>query len=317
LIPPAAHIEDGEIVTQPGIYAMSIGWYHDNCCDGPSISSSGLRTMWSRSPAHYWLTSPINPNRQPQPDNEAFNFGRAAHFLLLQGRKGFDEEFVCRPERWADWRTDASKAWRSEQIAAGKTVITMPDLENIVGMARSLGAHPVIRAGALDGLVERSLIWKDPETGVWLRSRPDAIPTDDGIFSDLKTTTSVDDDSLMRSIGDFGYHAQAALVGAASRNVLGMEMQSFSLVFCEKTVPWCARVVTLRPEDLERGANQNRAMIHKFAECLERGVWLGPGDENDAEFMGLQPYLSARIDSRLAVLIPELEANKYLKEQRA
>lgn len=314
-IPKTVRIEDGEVVTRPGIYDMSLGWYHDACADGPSISSSGLRTMWSQSPAHYWLTSPLNPVRIKREAKAEFDLGSAAHHLLLLGRKGFDKTFSVRPERWNDWRTDASKAWRTQEEKAGKIVITITDLENIAGMARSLSAHPVVRAGALDGLVERSLIYQDPETGAWVKVRPDAIPTDDGVFADLKTTTGVDNDTLQRSIGDYGYFAQAALVGSASRAVLNMEMESFSLIFVEKTPPWCVRVITLKDDDLLRGDGINRAMLHRFMTCVGSGVWPGPGDSSDAELMGLQPYLQNRIDARLAIELPEIEAAIY--EQRA
>ena len=304
-------IKDGEKVRATGMFAMSLDWYHADCCEGPSISSTGLRTMWSRSPAHYWATSPLNPKRIDPEDKPVFNIGRACHHLLLLGRKGFDQEFVVRPEKWSDWRTDAAKDWRAEQIAAGKTIITLGDLENIAGMARSLGAHPMVKAGVLDGLTERSLIYKDPEFGVWGKARPDCIPTDSGDYSDLKSCASVDDDSIQRSITDFNYAAQGALVGTASLMVLGIPMNSFNLVFCEKTAPWCARVVTLKSEDLARGAAQNRAMLYRFAQCVDSGVWPGPGDQTDAEYLGIQPYAQARIDARLAILIPEIEAAKH------
>jgi hypothetical protein len=304
-------VEDGEVITKPGMFAMSLDWYHQSCCDGPSVSSTGLRTMWADSPAHYWATSALNPRRLPQKDNPAFNIGRAAHHLLIQGRKGFDEEFVTRPDRWPDWRTKESQQWRAEQIAAGKTVITLDDLENIAGMAHSLGAHPLVKAGILDGLIERSLIFKDPESGVWLKARPDAVPTDSGDYSDLKTCQSVGDDSLQRSVTDWNYHAQGAVVGLASLMTLGIPMRSFNLVFVEKTAPWCVRILSIPQEDLDRGAAQNRAMLHKFAECSRTGVWPGPGDQSDAEYIGVQPYGRARIDARLAIEIPAIEAALY------
>jgi hypothetical protein len=314
-IPETRKIEDGEIVTAPGIYAMSLGWYHQDCADGPSISSSGLNTMWSQSPAHYWVTSALNPKRIERPRKPEFDFGSAAHHLLLLGRKGFDKQYALRPDKWSSWRTDAAQAWKVTKEKEGFTVITVEDLENIAGMAAALAAHPVIKEGALDGLVERSLIWTDPETGVWVKSRPDAIPTDDGVFSDLKTTTSVSDDNLQRSIGNFGYHAQAALIGQASKHVMNVDMESFSLIFVEKAPPWCVRVITLRDDDLERGAGQNRAMVHRFKECIATGVWPGPGDDSDAELMGMQPYLQNRIDARLGVVLPEIEQALYDDEQ--
>ena len=89
-------IKDEREVREFGMFAMSLEWYHADCCDGPSISSTGLRTIWTRSPAHYWATSALNPKRVDPEDKPDFSIGRAGHHLLLLGRKGFDEEFVVR-----------------------------------------------------------------------------------------------------------------------------------------------------------------------------------------------------------------------------
>jgi hypothetical protein len=291
----------GKPISAPGVYDLTMETYHGQPCEGPSISSSGLRTLWAASPAHFYLNSSLNPHREPD-DKERphFSLGRAAHHLLLQGRKGFDAEYVVRPDKWKDWRTADAREWKAEQIAAGMTIITDAELENIAGMARSLGSHPLVKAGILDGAVERSLIWRDPETGVWCKSRPDAIPNASGDFADLKTCVSVSTDSLRRSLGDFGYHQQGALVGEASRHVLGREMATFTLVWVEKAAPWCVRVTTLTTEDLLRGQRQNEAALRVFARCVDTGDWPGPGgDQPDGEYLSISEWTAKSIDARL------------------
>lgn len=54
-------IEAGEIITEPGIYDMPIRWYHDNCCDGLSVSSSGLRTIMLRYEKRWPANSRASP----------------------------------------------------------------------------------------------------------------------------------------------------------------------------------------------------------------------------------------------------------------
>lgn len=288
-------------IDRPGVWSLPIDAYHSDICDAPSVSSSGLRTIWNESPAHYFYTSPYNPDPPEKDDRPHFALGRAAHHLLFLGRKGFDEEFVTRPEQWTDWRSKDARLWREAAIADGKTVITDGELETITGMAKALGAHPMVKAGILDGYVERSLIWKEPGAdNVWLKSRPDCIPNDSGDMSDLKTCVSVRTDELRRHIASFGYHMQGALAGMACRQVLDRELQSFSLVFVEKAPPYCVRVVTLRPEDLKRGEQQCRAAVDMFSRCVATGTWPGPGaDHGDAEFLDLPEFARKSIDYRL------------------
>jgi hypothetical protein len=304
---------DGKPITRPGVYSrLPLDEYHrGDICDGPSVSSSTLRTVWNFSPAHAWSHSPLNPQRVEEADVAARNWrnvGRAAHHLLT-AEIGFADQFAVRPEtvggkKWHGNLTEA-KDWLAARKREGKTVLTPADVGAIKGMAVSIGACSLVQAGALNGLIERSFFWKDTETGLWLKARPDAIPSDSGDFTDLKTTRSVQYLDLQKSIADYGYHQQAALVleGALA---LGIEATSFSLIWVEKTPPYCVRVTTIKDDDLARGAQQNRIALRTFADCLASGVWPGPGDDrDDAEYVGLPDWSKKQIDDRLKLQLRE------------
>lgn len=298
---------DGEPITAPGIYrGVDIDRYHLQLTAEPSISSSGLRTIFDESPAHYFAGSYLNPDREDETPSEALTLGRGAHHLLL-GEADFSERFAIRPEtlngeKWHSNRLDC-KAWLKHCRDLGQEVLLPAQIKAIRGMARGLAEHPMVRAGILNGLIEHSIVWRDRETGVWLKVRPDAIPTSDADYSDLKTTISVDREKLQRTIADYLYHVQAALIGMASREVVGRPMESFTLVFVEKTPPYCASVVTLKPADIELGEKIVRAALRTFANCLETGHWPGPGGiQRDAEFIELPTWPRNRQEGRLALL---------------
>ena len=305
---------DGKPISEPGLYShISMEAYHSQLTVGPSISSSGLRTMWDRSPAHYFVGSYLNPARVVE-DNPAFAFGRAAHKLLIEGRKDFELEYAVRPEEWKDWRSKAAQEWRDEQVKAGLTVLTQDDLFNIAGMAKSLAAHPMVRTGILDGLIERSCVWQDERTGIWLKARPDAMPAPTDL-ADLKTTASVSDDDLQRSITNFGYNVQAAVAMAGVEAVTGVRPESFTLVFAEKAAPWSVRVVTLMAEDIDRGASIMRWATWEFAKAVRTGIWLGPDrGVADAEFLPMSGWARKVIDERLSILLPAQEYEAYEAE---
>lgn len=307
----------GAAISQPGIYsglpmrnAAGTG-YHQNPCVRPSISSTGIRTIFSESPAHYFATSPLNPDAEQKKPTEPMTFGRAAHHLLL-GEADFAEHFVIRPETYKDdegktkpWSGNANtcKAWLKEAEASGLDVLQKTQLVHIRGMAENLKREPLIKAGILNGAIEHSLIWRDEATGVWLKARPDAMPSADMCIADLKTIADITDDGIERAISDNDLHVQAALVGMGLRALTGREMESFSLVFVEKAPPYCVRVRELMPEDLALGEEQIRAVLPIFAKAVETGVWHGPGGgQVDAQYAGVTPWRRKAIERRLEIL---------------
>lgn len=305
---------DGAPIAKPGMYSgIDLDLYHaPHICDGPSISSSGLRKIANESPAHFYAEWRGNPKAKERKEGRHFIVGRAAHHLHL-GQADFSSLFCVQPETYEDEKTGevkpwnnnagACKRWTAKRREEGKSPLTVKEAEQVVAMAEELRRNPIVAHGALNGLVERSLFWKDERTGVWLKSRPDAIPTADGTFVDYKTTTSVVWEDLVRAVYDFGYHQQGALIRTAAREVLGIDKDfAFALVFQEKEPPYCVRVVTLKENDLDRGEKQNRLGIDTFARCVKTGVWLGPGGAHeDAEPIEMSERSQKMIDDRITI----------------
>jgi len=298
---------DGQAITRPGCYSgVSMSRYHGpNLTLGASVSRSGLWKVFDDSPAHYWLTSPYNPEYEPPGETEALVIGRAAHHLLM-GEPNFRQHFAIRPEEWSDWRTKDAKAWRSARQDEGLSVLEPKHLDAIRGMAGGLNAHPLVRAGLLNGLIEHTLVAQDPETGIWLKVRPDAIPTDGSDVSDLKTCVDISDDGLETAIGRDGLFMQGALIAYVYR-LLGMEMRSFTLCFVEKAAPFCVRTKTLTTSDLALGEDAVVAALRTFRKCMDRNVWPGPGGEQtDAEYISIKPYHRKRFEDRIQFMENDL-----------
>lgn len=316
----ARKIEAGEIITEPGIYDMPIDWYHQQCTDGPSISSSGIRAIL-KSPAHYWRTSELNPHRVEEDDKDAFILGRAAHHLLL-GEREFRKHFVV--SEFKDFRTNEAKQWKAEEIAAGRTVLTEAQIERIRGMAGLLpwqkgmvncglkNTALVASGGALSGEIERSLIFKIGN--VWVKSRPDAIPGDSNDFSDLKTVSpksaaGVDDRTLALTVYDNGYFVQGAVVGMAARAVLDRQMEGFHLVFVDTGNVHAVSIKTLDEADIVRGERAVFAGVANFERCLASGIWPGPtARQTDAQRLSIPDWGRDQFDRRLDILETEISA---------
>lgn len=298
-------------ITKPGCYSkIPLEAYHSqSILDGDSVSSSGLRKLFIQSPAHFYNEWSGNPDRDDEEDKEHNVFGRAAHHLFL-GEAFFSKLFCTQPEEYPDKKTGELKKWtyaathckdwREARQKEGRAILTGTMVENIKGMSQAMSKHPLIKNGALNGLIERSIFWKDKETGIWLKSRPDAIPGDSGDFVDFKTCLSVQWEDLRRSIYDYGYHQQGALVRKAAREVLKIENPTFTLIFIEKKKPYCIRAVTIKQSELDRGEQQNRLALDTMARCLKSKVWPGPGgDREDAVDIELPDWAQTKIDDRI------------------
>lgn len=301
----------GKPITKPGLYSkIPLSQYHGQAiCDGPSVSSSGLRRLFSESPAHFYAHWSGNPDYIDEADKKHFVLGRAVHHLML-GEPFFAKLFAAQPAEYPDaktgelkpWTYNANycKQWRIVQEKDGKAILTQSDIASIRGMAETLSKHPIVRAGALNGMIERSLFWRDKDSGIWIKSRPDSIPTTSTDFVDLKTCQSVLWRDMQNAVYENGYNQQAALVCESARKILGIEHPTFTLIFVEKTAPYCVRVVTLKDNDLARGERQNHAAIETIARCIKSGHWPGPGGEReDAEHLELPEYAQKSIDDRL------------------
>lgn len=284
---------NGQKISKPGIYeGVPIDAYHGDLCIGPSISSSGLRTIEAKTPLHYFAGSYLNPDREPEEQKDHFSFGKAAHTLLL-GEQGFRDQFVVRPAEYKNWLTKASKEWRDAQVAAGKTVLLPQHITAIQGIARRLEAHPLVRQGILHGLVEHTIVCKDAATGVWLKIRPDVVPQADGVLVDLKTTNDASPHAIQRTILNYGYPMQGGLGTIVMKEALGITITDFVLAFIEKEEPHAVAITAIDNEWIYWSRRQVRRAIDTFARCVESGEW--PGYDVEAT-TSMPTWLRARFE---------------------
>lgn len=298
------HRWNGETISKDGIYSgIGLADYHGkrDLLDGPSVSKSALKWLLpthSGSPKAFWGRWQWNPDHIDPETTNALDFGKAAHCLLL-GDEVFSESFVIRPDEFPDYRTKAAQDWKKKVQEAGKTVITPEQFDRIRLMHADASQYPLIRAGVLNGRIERSMFWKDPETGIWLRARPDAVPDADGVFADLKTASSFSEDFLERQIFDAGYFLQAAVTRMVCRG-LGIPFETFTLIYVlNDDVPDTAHV-EIDEFDIDRGERVVRWCLRTIRQCLDAGEWPGARPFNDGERrIQMKTWAKDRLDNFL------------------
>ena len=293
-------IPDGMPVPGPGLYRMSMTHYHSQaCCPGPSVSSTGIRKAALQSPHAFWKTWDGNPDRYPpKPEGDSLVLGKAAHSLIL-GDEVFREHFIFVPEdaprrptatqikaferdgEWSEAAAPGAEFWAEfDKRAAGRHLLSPDQMTALTRMAENLGANPLAMEMLISDMIELSLIWQDDATGLWIKSRPDCIPSNGYDFGDLKTFSPKGRDlrlSAIRSCTDFGYPMQMALAVEGAERILGGSTNDCGLVFIQTTEPWEVIPIILDEEALHWARVLNRKGMDLIAHGLESGDWPGVG----------------------------------------
>jgi len=295
-------IKDGEQITEPGAYRVSMDWYHSQgICPGPSVSSTGLRKIALQSPHAFWKTWEGNPNRYPPKDTpDSLILGKAAHCLIL-GDEVFDEQFFYVPDnaprrptapqvkaferdgKWSAAAAEGAAYWAdADARAKGKHFITAEQIEKIKYMAENLAANPLAVEVLKSDLIEISMLWQDEQTGIWVKSRPDCIPSNAHDFGDLKTMAPRGSDlglAVQRAITEHGYPMQMALAVMGAEQVFGTTAKNCALVFCQSTEPYEVIPILIDEDALYWARVLCRHGLNLMAECLKSNDWPGLGSD--------------------------------------
>lgn len=235
--------------------------------DRETVSSSTLKTLSSKSPAH--ARADLDT---PRPETPALLLGRAVHSAVLEP-DSYSTRYAVAPV--CDRRTKAGKEQWARFVAdhPGASIITAADAETVDGIRAAIEAHPVARHAVRDGQAELSGYFTDPETGVPCRIRPDYLRAADGIMVDLKTTLDASPRGFERSIQTFGYHLQASFYAAGYESITGEPLRDFLFLTVEKVRPYAVGAYRIEDQALEVGRQQYRAALRQWAECLEHDHW--------------------------------------------
>lgn len=173
---------------QPGFYLdVDNDIYHS----ATKAISNSILGMCHESVSRYpWVqTCPVDTSKL-----ETFDFGSAVHCLVLEPER-FKEEYAIMPQ--FNLRTNAGKEKRDSWLAyhSNKYHLTAEEYAKAELMKASLMSDPRFSAYINDarGVAESVIVWRDEETGLLLRIRPDwLVELDDMVIClDLKTTESL------------------------------------------------------------------------------------------------------------------------------
>lgn len=249
---------------EPGIYSnMTAKEYHAMT---DVVSNSYLGRL-ARCPA---------AAKVPQEDTPAMLFGRAFHAIILEGEAKFNESFAVPPA--FDRRTKGGKAsalaW--EELSKGKDMVSGEDHSTILYMADAVHKHPFASKLLSEGVSETSIFWKDAETGIMCKVRPDRIPEGGkGVILDLKSTNDAGEYSFRGDCVKYGYAREGGMYLEGYARATGAKYSDliFSLIAVEKKPPYRVEVYTLETDFVDWGYGEFHRLLQLEKECRESNHW--------------------------------------------
>lgn len=256
---------------EPGVYTaeeMSNETYHES----GALSSSGLKRV-VRSIDHY-----IEQRRNPKVST-AFDVGSAVHDLVLEGGANFGELFVMRPDDdRGNFRKAEGRAWRVEQLAAGKRIIDAEQSEAIEACTDAIFAHPEAMALLSDGEAECSYFWEEVVNGVAIPCRVRVDLYRPGILVDLKTGRDASPEKFGAATANYGYDSSLALYCRGVEVVTGRAPEAVRIIMAETSAPYGVAVYDIDEQWLARGRAiylEQLAVVARWLTDKPDDVWTG------------------------------------------
>lgn len=240
----------------------------------PGINISSLKLM-AKSPKTY-----KHGLDNPKETTAAMIFGTVVHAMLLEPET-VSSMVVTRPDKWDSWRTNDSKAWKSEREAEGKLVVSSETFEEMTNCAAAVKTDPKAAWILQRAEKEVSIFKRHERTGLLLKGRID-LPFSDLqeniAIADIKKVPSVKRSLFQRAIGEHLHHASLAyysdLIGASSGYLIAVEEQA----------PHEMDIFKLAPASLQRGRDLYESLLDKLAWCQKNDRWPGVSeDSNDIQ----------------------------------
>lgn len=200
--------------------------------------------------------------------------GTLVHTLLLQPHTIAQRYHVTQLTR------EGTKAWEAEAIEAGdRIMVKQAEFDKARYMVDSVFRWSSVARELLSDqesvMVEQSLWWKDPESGLLMRARVDAAHSEYRVLLDLKTTVDASPAGFRRAVREYGYHVQNAMYQDGWMLAGGWEPVDFLIIAIQKDEPYLTGNYVLDKDDIQTGRDEIRRLIGIYQYCQEMQEWPG------------------------------------------
>jgi len=253
-------IENRVTAFAPGKYNITNDEYHGST----GMSNSSLKYFVGKKACpkkyhHHYILGKDKKRTQ------SLELGSALHTAVLER------------STWKDiYKVIQQKTVSDATRAKYAPLLPMPaqDAKKIIGMKNSILQFPFCNVilNFEKGEAEQSIYWIDEETGVLCKTRPDFLNYEINAVFDLKTTEDASPAGFPRSMAEYGYYMQAAMMIDGIKAVLGIDVTVCNFVV-EKSAPHCVQPYEISSDDIAQGRYEYKEALRVYKACLEANEW--------------------------------------------
>lgn len=258
--------------------------YHAN---DRAVGSTQLRAVL-KSPASFYSAFTGETLDEP---SKSLHFGSAVHCYVLEPER-FARWYFQVPD-FGDLRSSKNREIHShwkQQIPSGAFFLDEEDYQKVIAIGSAIAKHPDAKVYLTRGVAEKSHYYRDPETNILCKFRPDFLSSKDVALVDLKTTEkSCHERVFTKTIWDYRYDFQLAMYGQGVKEIYGREIQKYIFIVVEKKPPYEVAVYELDPSAIERGYMDYRQCLATLKDCLLKNEW--PGYQKSMQMINLPNWV--------------------------
>ena len=255
--------------------------YHS---DKTAVSSTVLK-LFDKSAASvlcYYMT-----RDEGEDEPEHFRLGRAIHVASLEPKK-FIEFVVQQPE----FKGTGSRREKAEWTAAQKKesiILSQKEFLQIEGMVNSVLQYPDAVALMNHGVPEISGYYRDKETGIKCKIRPDLWDEKNEVLLDVKSCVDCSPYAFSKRIYEYKYHLSMAMYAEGIYQITGKRPETWVFLAIEKKPPYECAIYICKEKMMKKGYEDYNFSMQKLKLCLETNQW--PRRQDGMEELDLPEYV--------------------------
>ncbi len=256
--------------------------YH---ADKTALNSSAFKKLF-KSPAAF-----LAHYLYPQKTTEALNFGKFAHMSILESQR-YEKE-VCITPDFGDLRSTKNKLFKDQWMDSHPDVkhfLSEKDATTIAEMRNSVLKHKDAAAFIKGSKAEMAGYFRDPQTGIKCKIKPDLLNLNLKALIDLKTTQDSSKEDFSKEIFNYRYDIQMAFYAEGIRQITGSSIDHHIFISVEKTPPYECSVWSADEYMMQRAVQEVREKMELLLECIQKNKWPQSQKEIEAISMPVWAY---------------------------